>query len=134
MITLAPPVLLQGVRAALQEALRIKGLLEMAHEVLSDWVRPCCIDTKQTPPPCFCVCACNDTGASQEGRLSFSYSHDIVVLLLPLPLPWNWGHLWHGRAHMGSQMLCWHVGVSMTPHQTGGQCGRLRRAGGRLHP
>jgi hypothetical protein len=30
---------LQGVRAALQEALRIKGLLEMAHEVLSDWVR-----------------------------------------------------------------------------------------------
>ena len=31
---------LQGVRAALQEALRIKGLLEMAHEVLSDWVRP----------------------------------------------------------------------------------------------
>lgn len=39
MITLVPPVVLQGVRAALQEALRIKGLLEMAHEVLSDWVR-----------------------------------------------------------------------------------------------
>lgn len=33
--------LLQGLRAALQEALRIKGLLEMAHEVLSDWVSRC---------------------------------------------------------------------------------------------
>ncbi len=33
------PIQIQGVRAALQEALRVKGLLEMMHEVLGDWVR-----------------------------------------------------------------------------------------------
>jgi hypothetical protein len=59
-------VLLQGVRAALQEALRIKGLLEMAHEVLSDWVRPVfqhCLPVAGSqflheagPLSCLCVC------------------------------------------------------------------------------
>ena len=41
----------QGVRAALREALRIKGLLEMAHENLADWVAAFIEDVETLVPP-----------------------------------------------------------------------------------